>query len=121
MTHDGLTGLKQKLIGIFREESSEWNSRKHSAPEPDDDNDYWWECKAKWSMCQDAVRLIRNCDETGTLEEYGKRLRNSFAENQWGTMENWGAGPQWQAKTLVFDRLNGALADAVGSAHGLNG
>jgi hypothetical protein len=112
---DDPAGLKQKLLGIFifKHEASEWNSRKHDAPSPNDENDYWWECKAKWAMCEDAVRIVENSETSGTREEYVARLQKAFDENRWGLMENWGSGPQWEARKLVFDKLSGALTEAV--------
>jgi hypothetical protein len=112
-TRDELNRLKQKLLGVFREEASEWNSRKHDAPSPNDEDDYWWECKAKWSMCLDAVRIVEKSETSGTREEYVAHLQKAFAENRWGFMENWGSGPEREGEALVFDRLNGALADAA--------
>jgi hypothetical protein len=107
-----VTALKQSLLNKFNESASEWNSRKHDAPSPDNDEDYWWECKAIWSMCLDAVRVIEKSEAAGTLEEYSARLRNTFADHRWGLMENWGSGPQRAAKQFVTRLLDTGITNA---------
>ena len=107
-----LTPLKRKLLHLFKEEASEWNSRKQDAPSPNDENDYWWESKAKWSMCLDAVSLIEECEPAGILEDYIAQLRKAFADHNWGFMENWGSGPHYEAKRLITNLLEKTLADS---------
>ncbi len=107
-----VTVLRQSLLNKFDEAASEWNSRKHDAPSPDTDNDLWWECKASWSMCLDAVRVIEKCEIPGTREEYIARLRNAFTDHKWGSMENWGAGPQRTGKQFVARLLDELLSGA---------
>lgn len=114
--HPETAELRQNFIKTFAVEASEWNSRKHDAPRPENDDDYWWECKAKWSICAEAETLVEKADTSGTPGEYIVRIRKMFSDQAWGSTGNWGSSSQYGATSLVKDRLNRVIADSAKTA-----
>lgn len=82
--------LRQRLIRTFNDEVSTWGRRKDNAPEPEGYDDYWWECKAKRSMCMDALSIIEEVDTIGTSAQYRSRVESALRHGGLGSMGNWG-------------------------------
>jgi hypothetical protein len=80
--------LRKTILKDLRSQGNDWYSRKSDAP---GDSDYWWECKACWSIFYEAERLVEKVDTLGTLEEYKARVASAVS-----VYENWGRGENWE-------------------------
>ncbi len=94
--------LKDKIVQDLWNKVHYWSERKDRTSY-ENNEEYWWECKAHWSMFLDAVGLVEKVDCPGTVEQFSQNVRDVIDKNEWGWGANWSASIHFSAKRNVID------------------
>jgi hypothetical protein len=68
--------LKEKIMRDLDERSGYWHERKENTSYSNNE-EYWWECKAYWSMFAEAAGLVKAIDCSGTVETFKVTVREA--------------------------------------------